>query len=77
MVANTSKVIDNRKIESIMERRPSLINTLIRKLLRQQIDQKPVHTALHTAEELEIFKRDAIENKSKHCGFRQEYKPES
>jgi len=66
MVANTSKVIDDRKIKSIMERRPSLINTLIRKLLRQQINKKPVHTALNTAEELEIFKRDAIENKSKH-----------
>ena len=66
MVANTSKVIDDRKIKSIMERRPSLINTLIRKLLRQQNNQQPFHTALHTAEELEVFKRDAIENKSKH-----------
>ena len=67
MFANTSKVIEDRKIKSIMERRPSLINMLIRQLLRQQNDQKsPCQTALHSAEELEVFKRDAIENRSKH-----------
>jgi len=67
VATNTSKVIEDSKIKSIVKHQPSLINTLLRKLLGRQIEQKSPHqTALHSAEELEVFKRDAIENKSKH-----------
>ena len=43
-----------------------LTGAIIQKLFNRLNTKKENHTALNTAEELEVFKRDAIENKAKH-----------
>ena len=42
------------------------IRTTIKKLVSQLNQNKKAEMAMHTPEELEAFKRDAIENKKKH-----------
>ena len=42
------------------------IITTIKKLVSQLNQNKKAEMAMHTLEELEAFKRDAIENKKKH-----------
>ena len=49
-----------------MKSKATLTGAIIQKLLNRLNTKEKNHTDLNTYEELEVFKRDAIENKAKH-----------